>query len=232
MSANTASTRSAGACSQSTARCCSGREPGGLPRLRGEVEHDDPARRGLDQRGAQIGHQQVRQHAGEPRPGPEGHHVGRADRGDRLGAGARRSAAAATRAAPGPGVDGDRRPGRGSAVRRAGSAPSPVTSAPMSSGSVHIGSTRPRTPSSRRRRRARRPGRRSTSISPRGARLPTAWPASAPLPPKRCWNERAPQAAGLVVGRPGRPTPSAGRRAAAGPARGAAVPTSRRRRPR
>ena len=53
-----------------------GREPGGLPRLRREVEHHHPARPAADDRVAEIGDEQVGQHAGEPRARPEDQHVG------------------------------------------------------------------------------------------------------------------------------------------------------------
>ena len=45
----------------------------GLPRLRRQVEDDQPPGHGAVQRGGEPGHQQVRQHAGEPRARAEHH---------------------------------------------------------------------------------------------------------------------------------------------------------------
>ncbi len=78
-----------GACSASTAQVVGRAEPGRLPRLGGEVEHHDHPGVGADQRLAQRGDQQVRDHRGEPRAGAEHHPVGGLDRLERLGRGRR-----------------------------------------------------------------------------------------------------------------------------------------------
>ena len=132
-----------------------GREPGRLPGS--GARFSTTIRRAAVSISAsrELGDQQVRQHAGEPRPRPEHHHVGGADGGHRIGAGPR-----LVGDEPHPlhaaGCRRDRHLAA-DAVRARRLGASPVTSAPMSRGSVHIGSTRPRTPSSPRRRRAPRP---------------------------------------------------------------------------
>jgi len=75
--------------------------------------------------------------------------------------------------------------------RRVSGSPSrPATSASISSGCAVIGSTRPVTPSSPHTSSSIVTGSPSTSSNPAMTRLPTACPASAPVPPKRCWNTR------------------------------------------
>ena len=66
-----------------------GREALGLARLRGQVQRDEPAGRGRLQRLQQLRHQQVRQHAGEPRAGTQHHPVGLVDGLHRFAAGRR-----------------------------------------------------------------------------------------------------------------------------------------------
>ena len=63
----------------------------------------------------------------------------------------------------------------------------------MSSGTAAIGSTRPVTRSSRATQSSAATGSPSPrwSQSPAMSRLPTAWPASSPVPPNRCWTTRA-----------------------------------------
>src|SRR5436190_4900175 len=87
----------------------------------------------------------------------------------------------------------------------------------MSSGSVHIGNTRPRTSSNRAATSSTATGSPSTSSNPASTRLPTACPASAPVPPKRCWktvlhNEFSPASAASALRRsPGGSRPSSRR---------------------
>ncbi len=66
-----------------------GAEPVGLAGLRREVERDQAAGAGLLQRLAQVGDEQVGEHAGEPGAGSEHHPVGLAHRCDGLRAGDR-----------------------------------------------------------------------------------------------------------------------------------------------
>ncbi len=61
----------------------------GLPRLRRQVQRDQPPGGGGVQRLGELGHLQVRQHAGEPRPRAEHDPVGAPHRLDRLRAGGR-----------------------------------------------------------------------------------------------------------------------------------------------
>ena len=68
-----------------------------------------------------------------------------------------------------------------------GSDSSPATSASICSAIGHIGSTRPLTPRIRPSSSSAATGSASTSLSPASIRLPIGWPASAPLPPNRCW---------------------------------------------
>ena len=76
-SASTESTRRSGACAESTSRCCSGENPSVSPGCGGQVQHHQPVARGWPMmRRGHVGQQQVRQHAGEPGPGPEGDQVG------------------------------------------------------------------------------------------------------------------------------------------------------------
>ena len=56
-----------------------------LPRLRRQVEDDQPPRRGDVQGRGELGHQQVRQHTGEPRAGAEHHPLRVEHRAHRLG---------------------------------------------------------------------------------------------------------------------------------------------------
>src|SRR5918998_23095 len=108
--------------------------------------------------------------------------------------------------------------------RTASESPSrPATSASMSSGSAAIGNTRPVTPSSWQASSNAATGSPHTSSSPASTRLPTACPASAPLPPKRCWNtcrQRAPP-----------PSPAASAVSAIRKSPGGSSPHSRRSRP-
>ena len=64
-------------------------EPLRLSRLRRQVQRDQPAAPGWRAAPGQLGHQQVRQHAGEPGARPEHHPVRRPDRLHCLGAGGR-----------------------------------------------------------------------------------------------------------------------------------------------
>ena len=127
-----------------------GREAGGLPRLRGEVERDEHAGAASSRRASRrLGHQQVRQHAGEPRPGPEDDPVGGVDRlhappGTPAGRPAR---AGRRRRGPGRGRDRDLAADRARAFGLAGSMPDLRPRCPAAS--VAIGSTRPCAPSSR-----------------------------------------------------------------------------------
>ena len=89
-SASTASTRSAGACCESTARCCSGENPAVSPGSGARLSTTTRRARLPMIASAQLGHQQVRQHAGEPGARAEEEHVGGAHRGQRLRAGRRR----------------------------------------------------------------------------------------------------------------------------------------------
>ena len=92
---------------------------------------------------AQLGHEQVRHHRGEPRAGAEHDPVGAADGGHRLRVGRRvgRHEAHRTDRARG---DRDLRLAADDAARHPGrSGSSPVTSASMVSGTAAIGSTRP-----------------------------------------------------------------------------------------
>lgn len=59
-------------------------EPGGLPRLGHQVEHQGAPRGRRPQRRRQLGHQHVRDHAGEPRAGAQHHQVGGHDGVDGL----------------------------------------------------------------------------------------------------------------------------------------------------
>ena len=155
----------------------------------------------LDDRRAQVGHQQVRDHAGEPRararapPSPPPRPPRPPPR--RPAGRAARRARSTTR----PGVGGDATPGRGPRPARPGSSgSSPATSATISSGTDAIGSTRPRAPS-----------RRPTQSSPCDGvaeQLPqrddqqvadARGRAGRPRSAKRCWTTLAPGLAPLVV---------------------------------
>ena len=150
-------------------------------RLRGEalglavlglhVEHDElPGAAALESL-AELGDQEVRDDAGEPRPRSEHHPVGLLDRLHRLRTGRRLR-----------GLEGDARSTRPRVVATCDLAPhlgprvegspgsAPTTSAVMSSGTVAIGSTRPsRLQEAGRPGRARRRGRRAAPRSPRSA---------------------------------------------------------------
>ena len=167
-----------------------GGEARGLPRLRLEVEYDELAGSAGLQGDPELGHQQVRDHAGEPGARAEDDPVGRLDRLQRLRAGGRVDGVQGDVAHPAAGgchlhlaADRGRSPGL------AGSAPS--TSAEMSSGTVAIGSTRPRAPS----RRATQS--RPSTWSPRSchsatmSRLPRACSSISPSLRNRCWSTRA-----------------------------------------
>ena len=68
-----------------------------------------------------------------------------------------------------------------------GSLSSPETSASICKAIGHMGSTRPMTPRIRPNSSSAATGSARTSSSPASSRLPIGWPASAPLPPNRCW---------------------------------------------
>lgn len=103
------------------------------------------------------------------------------------------------------------------------SSSSPTTSASMSRGRGDMGSTRPQMPSSDPISSSARTSSSRTLVSPAMIRLPTAWPASAPVPPKRCWSTSSHS----------RPRSSSADRAASAMRRspGGIRPSSRRRRP-
>src|SRR5829696_10358865 len=96
----------------------------------------------------------------------------------------------------------------------------PATSAAISNGRGLIGSTRPTAPTIRATVSSATTGSPSVSASPASMRLPTGWPASAPVPPKRCCSSPAqvrPQssspasAASAIRRSPGGSTPSSRR---------------------
>ncbi len=203
-----------------------GGEAVGLALLGREVEHHQPAARGVLQRRPQLGHEQVRDHAGEPRararspPSRPRRSLQGLRAGGRLrGVELHRADLAAVEAT-------STWPRTRPRVGVAGSAPR--TSAVMSSGIAAIGSTRPRAPSSRPTSRARRRGRRAAPTAPRSAGCrPRARPCS-PVGGEAVLEDVGPGAAPVVVAaqRGQRHAQVTGREAAellAQPARGAAV---------
>ena len=113
---------------------------------------------------------------------------------------------------------------------RCGSSSSrPVTSASMSSGSHAIGSTRPRAPTNAPTSSSAVTGSSRTSMSPASRRFPTACPARAPVPPKRCCRRRVQ----VRLGRGGAGGELSPASAASAMRRspGGSRPSSRRRRP-
>ena len=157
----------------------------GLPRLRRQVEDDQPPGHGAVQRGGELGHQQVRQHAGEPRARAEHHPVGVEHRAHRLGHRGRVGRQQRDRPHLARRAGACRLPAdRADLLGPAGSAP--TTSATMSSGTAAIGSTRPPVPSSLPTQSRPATVSPSRSHSATMSRLPTAWPASSRSPPNRC----------------------------------------------
>ena len=203
-----------------------GENPAVSPGSRRQVQHDDPPRPGGDQRVAQLGHQQVRQHAGEPgararaRAGPPtataasglraGRRAGRAPAGPaHAGRGWSHGDLAADPAGAAAGRRLEARDLGLDVQRLAGHRQHPAAAAeqPATSSSAATGSP-------------------SDLSSPASSRLPTAWPASAPVAAEPVLQHRrvGHGAAPARRRRPARPAPSAGRRAAA-------APSSRRSRP-
>ncbi len=129
-----------------------GREAVGLAGLGLEVERDQIRRAGVvAERRAQLGDEQVRDHAGEPRArdrAPPSRR--RLDRGHGLGAGGRVVRLEVHLARRGPMVEATSTCPAHDVVAQSGSpGTSPTTSAAMSIGVTAIGSTRPSAPSSR-----------------------------------------------------------------------------------
>ena len=135
--------RRSGACSSSAARWSAGSKPGVSPAWGARLSTTTHPAAGLDDGPAQLGDEQVRDDRGEPRPGPEHHPVGLADRVDGLGARhrvGRLEGDGLDRAAAGGHLDlaaHGRHRVRGAPGRR------PRTWAVITSGVSAIGSTRP-----------------------------------------------------------------------------------------
>ncbi len=204
-------------------------EPGGLPRLRREVERHQPTCRRLLQGLPQLAHEQVRQHAGEPRARPEHDPLGVEHGLDRLLAGRR-----VGRAEPDVGDDARRsrrpRPARAPRWRRRGRPPARRRARRSPAGCSWPAAPGPAAPSSRPTTSSASTTPPSVSVSAASSRLPTACPRERPVATEPVLQQPLPAGPPGVLRRPGRRAPSAGHRAAARPARPAAGRWSRRRR--
>ena len=167
-------------------------EPGGLTRLRDQVQYHHAGRRRVDQCLVQLRHQQVRQHAGEPRAGSEQHHV-RVEHGlDRRLARLRHLVGPARGLQPDPLHPAGRGRHRDLAPDPPHRRPGPRRGRPRPPRCRAVRCTsaaRDRSaPAAARPRSSAATGSPRISSSAASTRLPTACPASAPVPPNRCWN--------------------------------------------
>ena len=231
--------RRSGACAASTSRCCAGRQPVGLPRLRRQVERSAPAgRRSSCSAADSSGTSRCGSTLVNHDPGPDHDPVGARDRASTASGhagGSGGSSAIRRHPAAGGGhldlaahrLDARRAvPGR----RRGPARPRPA--GPRSSAAPGRG--RPAAgPPSRARRRARGPDAParcspSSSHSATISRLPTAWSCRSPRAAEPVLQHARPGPAPLVVAAQRGQRHAAGRRAAARRARRAAARTSRR----
>ena len=216
-----------GACSASTSRCVSGAKPSVSPGC-GSRLRTTSVRAAVDSRAApEVGDEQVRDHAGEPRARARAPPSRPRHRGQRLGAGRRVAGSRRDREHPARGRgDLDLAADHGVGVGSSGS--TPRTRAMMSSGARAIGSTRPWAPSSRPTQSRPSTWSPSSSQSATMSRLPTACWSISPSLANRCWSTRAqvPPHSSSPQSAAERLPQVAGRQAAellAQPARGAAV---------
>ena len=225
--------RRSGACAASTSRWSSGEKPSVSPCCGARLSVTTRRAAAGAQRLGQVGHQQVRHHAGEPGARARGPPSRR--RGSRRTASGQAGGSGgceAHRRAPGPAVVATATwpAHRGDAV------------GPCRVGAAHLGHDLQRLGRHRQHPAAgaEQPadagpapatGSPSSSLSRRAAGCRPAWPASAPSPPNRCCRTSRHRLAPVARRRPARPGPSAGRPAAGRRAPRAAGRSSRRRRP-
>ena len=217
------------------------RSPSVSPGCGGEVEHD--AAGGpcvLRSARGEVGHQQVRDHAGEPRARAEHHPVGR--RGPRRPPRRRpagRSRHAARRSTHPAGGRRDRHLAADLAIRAGPARRVDLDDAPRCPAApTDIGSTRPCAPSSRATQSSPATESPSSSHSATISRLPTAWSCRSPSLRKRCCTTRlqvwphssSPHSAASAIRRsPGGSTPSSRRSRPLDPPSSATVTTAVRR---